>query len=245
VRVQTFNDENPYHNEVLIHGTNTDRFDLKLGRIGEGEEEARLVFHSLNLLPGRYRVSAGLWPGEDTGQAFDILRGEFIIKGNPDELGAKVFMPAAWEAGETADGVGAGNSIEEMTLEGADRAGPLFFNCREHLLARVRTCLSEPEQFVTTAVIYQCGNALHRSVREEPLPRGRGFFTISYRPLNLLEGNYLLVTSLIDRKTGRQVSAQHAFFRVRSERADGAGAVFLPCSWKIAPIPAPDRLSIQ
>ena len=66
---------------TFCHGTNTDRHDIKLGKL-IGENSMGINYNELNLLPGTYLYTVGVWPNEQSKKPYDNhdKMYKFIIK---------------------------------------------------------------------------------------------------------------------------------------------------------------------
>lgn len=65
----------------LALGTNTRRWDLSLE--GDGQREICIEYARLNLTPGRFPVTVGLWPDELDGRALEARHGLFTLLVGP------------------------------------------------------------------------------------------------------------------------------------------------------------------
>ena len=240
IRVQIYNDENPISDNVFVHGTNTDRFNIKLGELAVGAGEARIIFYRLNQLPGHYRVTIGLWADEMAPVPYDVQHGayQFIIIGEADPSGATAHIPYQWSQGEKLEAVGNGTtSLNSLQLVDKDGISKPCYMTQEQLKLHIDCEVADPDKVKLVTTILLKGGVVHRAVHDKSLPKGRNYLDLTYSPINLLEGGYETVVMLEDIETGKELSVQRGYFDVRSRRIEGAGLVFNPSAWNIIKVP--------
>jgi hypothetical protein len=240
LRVQLFNRDNPAGDNVFVFGTNTDRFHLDLGNLAPGPGEARLTFYRLNVLPGVYRLTIGIWPDEMAAAPYDVRHGEwaFTVLGEPDPWGATAHIPALWIQREPLGPSASGRPVVEtvVVVDKDGNAKPRFMS-QEQVRVRIAYDAAAPDGLTLAATIRLRGGVVHRALREGPLPAGRHIVEIAYQPVNLLEGAYEAEVSLVERASGKEVATRREPFDVRSRRIEGAGLVFNPCAWSLTKLP--------
>ena len=241
VRVQIYNDQNPNGDNVFVYGTNTERFNIRLGAVAAGRGEVRLIFYRLNQQPGTYRATIGLWPSEESFSPYDVAHGryEFAIIGEPDDSGATAYLPHRWIKRDVYDASGDGRNAltGEMMLINADGIQKPGFMTQETMRARVEYEVADPDAVELIGFVRLKGGVAFRTTEPAPLLAGRHAIELSYEPLTLLEGAYEASFALVDAKTGEELGTVREPFDVRSRRIDGAGLVFNPVAWNIIKTP--------
>jgi radical SAM superfamily enzyme YgiQ (UPF0313 family) len=116
VRLQIFNNENPFRENLFVFGMNNARRGFSFGDLQPGEHEVRLAIESLDLLPGNYRVAIGFWPEEEASEPFDhrFCAYSFAVSGESD--GTVVDLPSSWEVIESSSGAVEENRIEAFEV---------------------------------------------------------------------------------------------------------------------------------
>ena len=242
-RVQIFNRENAEGDNIFLFGMNTERFNVRMGDMGLGQGEARLILYRLNLMPGKYVVTVGAWPDEMAKAAFDVRHDsyEFVILGRPAPLNAKVLVPVNWVINEqTMGSVGGHNALEYIAFNDHENLSKGCFQTHETLHLHIGVHLAMPQRYSLAASLLHKGYVVHHAVLNEPLPAGRRVVEMVCGPINLLEGHYETAVSLIDKQTGQTTAIQRGTFEIRSRRIEGAGLVFNPCAWNIIRVPRPN-----
>ena len=240
IRVQIYNDENPNGDTIFFFGMNTERFNIKIGPVGQGRGEARLLLYRLNLLPGTYKVTAGIWADETADVPYDEKdkEYEFTIMGRADPLAAKAHVPVNWAVhGQTSPPVGGHNALEYIAFLDHEGVSKPCFITSEILHLHIGLHLAAPDKYSLSVTLLLQGYPVHRAVFDQKLGDGRRIVELVYTPINLLENTYEAAVSLIDKANGRAISLQRSSFDVRSRRVEGAGLVTIPTAWDLIKVP--------
>ena len=242
-RIQIFNDENTEGASVFVFGQNNDRFNLRIDKLKPGRGAARLVIHKLNFLPGEYHVTAGVWPDEESGTAYDVRYNSvsFRVPGDLDPLGAKARVPHEWSDFSTSLAAGEGlNQLVSLKIASENHPGATSraeFKTLENAALWIEFETTESGRYRIEAEIMAGDVPAARFSLDRPLPKGRAAVALAFKPINLLQGAYTAVARLVDSDSGRTVSSLEKDFKTESNRPQGAGLVFSPCAWDFNGLP--------
>jgi len=233
---------------LFVFGTNTDRFGVTPRPLVPGRHQVSLTFDSLELPPGRYWITAGVWPGERVEPALDVRHSafSFVIEGTPEEPPQVALLNSRWMInGGPLQGT---TEPDRLALRWRDEDledEPLVTGTHEELSLSfvVEKAFDEPLEL--EAVISDAGGRMiYHTTAPEPLAQGINAGSLRFQPLGLLEGRYRL--ELVLREEGQQVprATLECSLVVRCTRADGAGIVYLPVAWSFddhegSPLPGP------
>ncbi|THB77211.1 MAG: ABC transporter ATP-binding protein [Desulfobulbaceae bacterium] len=102
-RVQFFRNDG-----LFVHGTNTARAGLEVGRL-ESNGEVRLKYDTIHFLEGDYYLSIGIWPDEYsstfTDIAYDCHQWSYVIQvtSKREDGGGIISNPCSWEVVEATN----------------------------------------------------------------------------------------------------------------------------------------------
>jgi Radical SAM superfamily/Wzt C-terminal domain len=246
LRVQLFNGDGPEDN-LMVFGNNTTEAGQPTGELAPGRYEARLVFDELNLLTGRYKVTAGVWPHHQAEAPHDARHGiyDFFVWGGRSADGAvahlpvgiahQFHLPLAAHLEDWSDG--APRLLRLEPLDGQGRPCDLV-RCGEAMNVRLIWLLPEYHEPVTLVLAIEgAGRTLHRFEVSEGLWAGPGQLVLEYREVNLLGGDYTLTAELVRQSRPRQVlDRRRAPLQVCSPGAWGGGVVYNPGRWTLRPL---------
>jgi anaerobic magnesium-protoporphyrin IX monomethyl ester cyclase len=228
VRVQLFNNENPSRRNVLVFGTNTARFDPPLGTLPAGRGAVRLHVARLNLGPGFYPLTTGIWPDEASEEPFDVQHGEPLLSVDGARLAAVVGvqLDAELQINPGPRGLAlAGDRLGAGGLEVRDGQA----QTGQPMRLRMPVVVNHPSQILLAASIAQGDLTLRLDEWRRHLYPGSYLVEITYRSLNLLAGDYDVALALAvgdsDACTAR------TRLEVQSRRSDGAGIVYCPAEF--------------
>lgn len=232
VRLQLFNNENPAARNQLVFGTNTDRFDLRLGTLAVGSGAVELQIGQLNLLPGTYRVTVGFWPDEQSADPLDAHHGayRFTVRGEQDARGT-AHVQTHWHvvSQEERDDLLPG----ELTLVEREGARGACFGTGETVRGRFLLPLARASSVEMAGVILRDGIVVHRCEHQHRLETGSYSVELTAEAIPLLQGQHELQVFVIEADTGDELSSCSATFQVHSRRRQGAGIVYCPATWNL------------
>jgi hypothetical protein len=193
---------------------------VALGCGEPGAAEVELRFTALNLMPGDYMVTVGLWADEAAEQPFDVRHGGFQlnVSGEPDPCGAVAYMPARLELTPEPDEAGSGDALAgPLAISGGRTGEPLTLTCG---------CALPAASKLVVDLLGETG-VVARSAFED-LVSGSGEVKVSYQALNLLPGWYDVRITL---RADAVEAELEGSLEVVGEVADGAGLVYCPVRW--------------
>jgi hypothetical protein len=240
IRVQLFVEGVPLWSRVVLFDADSGKFgvDLLGGQIGR--RSVRLTIPQLNLAPGRYHLTIGVWPDSAAPRPLDIHHGAYHLHvlgaGDPSDSVVRIPVELVEVEEEPAEGaqspdqpIGAlelldqeGRAIDRVTTGGT-------------LRARVPLALEEPARAVLTAEIHLGIYPVLRWEHPGLLPEGERLVELCFAPLNLISHGheYELVLSLKERESGDLIGQVRQTFDVVSLTMDGEGVVFNPVVWEV------------
>ena len=236
IRIQIFNNQNPSNQNQMLFGMNTERAQVRLGKLANGWAEARLIIYQLNFKPGKYVATMGIWPNVDSQSAYDVRHGEhmFLIDGKVNRHEAKTFIPATWEYEEsTAKWLEGKDKLLGFRITDEKGQELPAFRSMEPMCLRMDTNVSNPDELELKVSTFMEGAVAHEISSEDPLPRGRNTVALTFDPNPLLEGNFEVQVELRNRETGKQASVVRRSLRMASLGYEGGGLMFIPTAWEI------------
>ena len=229
VRLQLFNKENPQRENKFIFGTNTARCGVKLGELQPGSSQVRLHLHQLNLQPGAYSVTVGLWPDAESEVALDAHHGLswIVVTGKKDD-GGVAWMPGSLEVSPLEQDPGPDGAV---ILDGQGAPATVFSPGAPLVARAVLACDQGDSAF---ARIFKGKWLVHERLARTQAREVAGDHLMELRcdALNLQPGRYRLEMTSED-SAGQVRSVSRQRFEVRDAALDGSGLAFCPVTWEL------------
>jgi radical SAM family protein/Wzt-like putative exopolysaccharide export protein len=229
VRVNIHADLSPGADDVFVFGTNTARHELTLGELKPGDHEATLRIESLDLMPGRYRIAAGIWPNETAAQAFDHMEdaARFKVAGAGDPERGVAELGATFEPGDSNEEAADEDKVGSIEIPDGAETGSAFS-------VRIHVEIAQPDGCFLSFRVLREQFTVYRVNTAKPLPLGRHEIDLAFSPLKLLasEGGHGLRVSLLDPVDRKTMAIETASLFVDSKREQGAGLVHLAHRWQ-------------
>jgi radical SAM superfamily enzyme YgiQ (UPF0313 family) len=237
IRLQIFCEE-ASGDRFFVFGTNTDRFDVTPRPLRQGSHLVSLHFDRLNLPPGRYWITAGVWPGERVEPALDARHSafSFVIEGTPEDPPQVALLNSSWMInGGPLQGT---TEPDHLALRWRDEDledDPVVAGTHDELSLGFLVDKASDTPLELQAVIFDAGGRrVHHTTSPEPLMRGTHAGIIRFQPLGLLEGRYRLRLALREAGQPQPREQVECSLVVRCMRQDGAGIVHLPVRWSFS-----------
>lgn len=216
--------------DLFVFGSNTARFQLQIPARDVAAHAATLALSPLNLQPGRYRCSLGIWPAEESEQPYHAYDGahEFYVAGPADCAGGLARMPHRWAVDDTTASAGTARLARPALLSATAADGTAPLRTGEPARAVVDALL-KPDEAVRAILTH--GDEVVFVATCDERREGWASYQLSVDTLNVLGGDYELTLAIAAGDEERE----HVTLpmTVVSRRMDGAGLVFSPATWTL------------
>ena len=240
-RLQLFCKDPEGGEDIFIFGTNTERFKLRTGPLPLGHGEVSVKLSPLNLGPGTYTVTFGVWPSEDADHALDVRHGGATLKveAETDQPGALLPPWGKWRVR------GEEGYRGELAQPGPWDLAPLYLVAHApawidtvatagFVTAALRCPVELPPAALARASILHGATVVTRLERTLPAwVKGGDVIQWLNEDLPLLGGDYEVRIQLEATETGALLMDEGHGLKVTSTETQGAGLVYLPATWKL------------
>jgi len=234
IRLMIFSFDNVACGERVVFAAYTQVVRDYLGSGSPGPRQVRLVIPSLNLMPGTYQCTIGIWPDEGDKPPFDAVHASnrFQVTAEQGPANTLAHIPCAWQVirrSEVSTGEDGLHGVPQLTSpRGMDELVP-----GGDLRARLECTLSHPERLRLVAGVLNDGIVIWRDSFPGTLPAGRSTIELHLDPLNVGAGEFDLALYLQRRGSGDKVDQVLSTFVVHRVPGPAEGLVHCPAFWEI------------
>ncbi len=219
--------------DLLAFGHNTGLARGAVDRLPPGQGRVTMRLARLNLAPGEYRVTAGVWPDEDSVAPLDVRHGALTLRVAGEQRDplplARVGLQAERAAGARPDG-----KTHALRFDGDQGGPPPRLGPGESLAAMLPLPALDGEEARLLAMLTSGQVMVHLAEVSPELLEGDTLLRLLYHRPPLLPGTYHLALDLQCVSTGRQLLYASRPFLIEGPIA-GGGIVAHQVTWRLDP----------
>ncbi len=213
--------------DLLAYGHNMARAGFRCGELATGRGCATLDLGALRLAPGGYRITAGVWPDEDSDSPFDVRHGalDLVVRGetHPDRPLVDLDMQLTPATGAPA------LEFSPLEEEAVPELGP-----DAPLRARLLPARATEEPARLELWLMKQGVLVYQRRLDVPgVELAQAELHLGCDELPLLPGEYALAVDIHARGASEALLSQTRRFTVTGDRTSGGGIVRHAASWAL------------